>query len=136
MKQFRSFLKKRRSSGADAKQANPQPTAAAIPKFERAAQQPINASAQSNTLTVALQNQTNSNTVHAYITGRAIDNNNAWFLLQSDAVTPYYPASPDKIMQPLGADCAIRLGGPGSTIQAQMPVSESNVWSSTLPDKD
>lgn len=85
--------------------------------------------AQGLTLTVALQNQTTSGTVFAYVTGRAIDNGNSWFLLRSDAVTPYYPASPSSIMQPLKADCAIRLGSPGSTIQAQIPhIAGGRIW--------
>jgi len=81
------------------------------------------------TLTIALQNQTNSGTVYAYVTGRAIDRGNALVLLRSDGVTQYYPASPGSVMQPLGADCAIRLGAPGSTIQAQIPhIAGGRIW--------
>ena len=52
------------------------------------------ASATASTLTIALANQTTSSTVYAYITGQAIDNGNALFLLQADGHTPYYPSSP------------------------------------------
>lgn len=84
---------------------------------------------QGSTLTVALQNQTSSNSVFAYITGRAIDNGNSWVLLQSDAVTPYFPTSPSGIMQPLPVECAIKLGPPGSTVQAQIPhIAGGRIW--------
>lgn len=140
MKRFRSFLKRRRSSQP------PPPAQSAAPAQAQAqtAQQPVQQRLQQNTqapvvhsvaaqsgpsLTIALQNRTNSGTVYAYITGRAIDRGNAWLLLRSDAVTPYYPASPGQPMQPLGADCAIRLGAPGSTIQAQIPhIAGGRIW--------
>ena len=138
MKRFVSFLKTRRSSRASANAPPAQRPA------QDATQQPLQkksvqnmqapvvntaATAQGPTLTIALQNQTTSGTVYAYITGRAIDNGNSWFLLRSDAITPYYPASPSSIMQPLGADCAIRLGSPGSTIQAQIPhIAGGRIW--------
>lgn len=139
MKQFRAFLKRRRSSrpSASAKSDAPvQAQAAQVPlqqKQEQRTQAPVEhavAAAQSGpTLTVALQNRTNSNTVYAYITGLAIDRGNSWVIIRSDAVTPYYPASPSQIMQPLGADCAIRLGAPGSTIQAQIPhIAGGRIW--------
>lgn len=138
MKRFASFLKRRRSS-----QATPEAQPAQRPA-QQPAQQPLReqpeqstqppevktaAVAQGPRLTIALQNQTTSGTVYAYVTGRAIDNGSSWFLLRSDAVTPYYPTSPGSAMQPLGADCAIRLGGPGSTIQAQIPhIAGGRIW--------
>lgn len=139
MKRFRSFLSRRRSSRAGAPDQSDVPVqaqAAQIPlqqKQEQRTQAPVvhaAAAAQSGpSLTVALQNRTNSNTVFAYITGRAIDRGNAWVLIRSDAVTQYYPSSPSQIMQPLGADCAIRLGAPGSTIQAQIPhIAGGRIW--------
>lgn len=138
MKRLTSFLKRRRTSQAGAAQPAPsaqgqgQTQAAQQPLQQKAVQAPLvhAATAQSGpSLTVALQNQSNSGTVYAYITGRAIDRGNAWVLLRSDAVTPYYPDSPSQIMQPLGADCAIRLGAPGSTIQAQIPhIAGGRIW--------
>ena len=143
MKRFTSFLKRRRSSRPEA-EASPaqrpdeqpaqQPAQQPLQEHQPA-QQPLQdesaptaqsrvtqtAAAAGPTLTIALQNQTSSATVYAYVTGLAIDRGNSRFLLRSDAVTPYYPASPSSIMQPLGADCAIRLGAPGSTIQARIP---------------
>ncbi|KAK5080673.1 hypothetical protein LTR05_008377 [Lithohypha guttulata] len=141
MNRLRSFLQRRRSSrtGADPQQApagqqplqQQQQPPPLQQKALQSAQVPLATTSATTTgqLTIALQNQTNSNTVFAYVTGRAIDNGNAWFLLRSDAVTPYFPASPGQIMQPLGADVAIRLGGPGSTIQAQIPrIAGGRIW--------
>jgi glycosyl hydrolase family 64 (putative beta-1,3-glucanase)/carbohydrate binding protein with CBM6 domain len=72
------------------------------------------ASATNPTLNIDLQNNTGSNTVYAYVTGLAIDNGNAWFLLRSDGQTAYYPASPSSTGAPLGADCAIPLNASGA----------------------
>ena len=82
-----------------------------------------------STLQIALQNQTTSGTVYAYITGQAIDNGNALFLLQADGKTPYYPASPSSNGQALAKDCAIPLGGPGSTTNVTIPrIAGGRVW--------
>ncbi|KAI9854673.1 MAG: hypothetical protein M1813_000920 [Trichoglossum hirsutum] len=81
------------------------------------------------TLNIALKNSTTSGTVYAYITGHAINNNNALFLLQSDAKTPYYPLSPSERLSPLDVDCAIRLGSPGSTTTATIPqLAGARIW--------
>lgn len=83
----------------------------------------------SSTLNIALQNQTSSSTVYAYITGLAIDNNNALFLLQSDGQTPYYPSSPSSTLSPLGANCAIPLGAPGNTVTVTIPhLAGARLW--------
>lgn len=129
MKRLSSFLKRRNSPQAE---APPQPAQAQAAQLQQP-QQPMQAPAVSgppgSSLTIALQNQTNSSEVYAYISGRAIDRGNAWLLLRSDAVTPYYPSSPDQLMQPLGADCAIRLGSPGNTVQAQIPhIAGGRIW--------
>lgn len=79
------------------------------------AQQPIDASATPQTLTVALQNKSSSSNVYAYVTGLAIDNGNRYSFLQADGRTLYTPASPSQTGAPLAADVAIPLGGPGST---------------------
>ena len=81
------------------------------------------------TLSIALVNQTTSNTVYAYITGQAINNNNALFLLQSDGQTPYYPASPSSNGTPLAVNCSIALGAPGSTTTVTIPqIAGGRVW--------
>ncbi|KUL90081.1 hypothetical protein ZTR_02882 [Talaromyces verruculosus] len=81
------------------------------------------------TLNIALQNQTSSSNVNAYITGQAIDNNNALFLLQSDGKTAYYPTSPSGTMSALGANCAIPLGAPGNTVTVTIPhLAGARLW--------
>jgi hypothetical protein len=81
------------------------------------------------TLNIALHNQTSSNTVYAFVTGQAIQHNHAPFLLQSDGRTPYFPVSPPSIGSPLAQNCAIRLGGPGSTTTVTIPqVEGGRIW--------
>lgn len=72
------------------------------------------ASATAATLSVDLQNNTGSNTVYAYVTGQALDNGNALFLLQADGQTPYYPSSPSSTGTPLAVNCSIALNASGS----------------------
>lgn len=72
------------------------------------------ASATASTLSIDVQNNTGSNTVYAYVTGLAIDNGNAWYLLQADGQTPYYPSSPSSTGAPLAVDCAIPLNASGA----------------------
>lgn len=82
-----------------------------------------------STVNIALQNQTSSTTVYAYITGQALDNNNALFLLRSDGKTPYYPTSPSSTLSPLGQNCAIPLGAPGNTTTVTVPhLAGSRIW--------
>ena len=82
-----------------------------------------------STLSIALQNQTPSSTVYAFITGLALQNNNALFLLQSDGKTYYYPTNPPSIGSPLLQNCAIRLGNPGSTTTVAIPqIAGGRIW--------
>ena len=81
------------------------------------------------TVNIALQNQTSSSTAYAYITGQALDNNNALFLLQSDGKTYYYPTSPSSTGSGLDQDCAIPLGAPGNTTTVTVPhLAGSRIW--------
>lgn len=81
------------------------------------------------TLTISLSNQTASSTVYAYVTGSAVSENGALFLLEADGETPYYPSSPSSSNSPLGEDCAIPLGSPGSTTQITIPqITNGRVW--------
>ncbi len=81
------------------------------------------------TLNIALQNRTSSSTVYAYITGLAINNSDALFLLQSDGHTPYYPTSPSSMGSPLGVSCAIPLGPTGSTTNVVIPqIAGGRIW--------
>lgn len=80
-------------------------------------------------LNIALQNHTTSPTVYAYITGHALSNNSALFLLQSDGRTPYYPKSPSSAGASLGVNCAIALGRPGSTTSVTVPrIAGGRIW--------
>jgi hypothetical protein len=87
------------------------------------------ATATAPTLTLTLKNQTNSSTVYAYVTGQAINQGNALFLLRADGRTPYLPASPSATSTPLGANCAIPLGAPGNSVNATIPyIAGGRVW--------
>ena len=77
--------------------------------------------APNGTLPIALVNHTQSNEVYVYITGLALQNNNAWFLLRADGRSPYYPANPSAVGSQLAEDCAIKLGGPGSSTTVYIP---------------
>ena len=82
-----------------------------------------------STLQLALQNQTNSGTVYAYITGQAVDHNFSLVLIQADGKTPYYPDSPSRNGTSLAQNCAIRLGAPGSTTNITIPrISAGRLW--------
>lgn len=72
-------------------------------------------------LDIQLKNHTSSEKVYASITGLALDNNNALFMLESDGKTPYYPAQPGKDQSPPEKNCAIPLGKPGSTVTVKVP---------------
>lgn len=83
----------------------------------------------STTLNIAFVNQSSSSNVNAYVTGQALDHNNAVFLLQSDGKTPYYPTSPSSTGAPLAVNCAIPLGAPGSTKSVVIPrIAGGRIW--------
>jgi hypothetical protein len=67
------------------------------------------------TVPFSIQNNTGSDTVYAFVTGQALDNNNALMLLEADGQTPYYPASPSSNGSPLAVDCAIPLNASGAS---------------------
>jgi hypothetical protein len=82
-----------------------------------------------STLNIALQNQTTSNTVYAYVTGLALQQNNVLFLLQSDGESYYFPTQPPSIGSPLTQNCAIALGNPGSTRTVTIPqIAGGRIW--------
>lgn len=81
------------------------------------------------TLEIELRNQSSSPTVFAYITGREINHNNDWVLLEADGSTLYHPTSPSDILQPLTRDCGIRLGPPGSSRRVTIPqIAGGRIW--------
>ncbi|TKA26891.1 hypothetical protein B0A50_04338 [Salinomyces thailandicus] len=83
----------------------------------------------SGTLTIQLQNQTNSSTVYGYITGLALDRNNAVFLLQADGKTAYYPSSPSSTGAKTEQNVSIPLGAPGNTVNCTIPrLAGARIW--------
>jgi len=83
----------------------------------------------SSTLQLTLKNQTTSSSVYAYVTGQAINQGNALFILQADGKTPYLPASPANTGTPLTANCAIPLGAPGNSVNATIPyIAGGRIW--------
>jgi len=83
-----------------------------------------------STLSVSIQNNTGSDTAYAFVTGQAINNNNALMLLESDGQTVYYPSSPSSTGQPLAVDCAIPLNASGgSPITITIPqIAGGRLW--------
>ncbi len=134
MKRLSSFLQRARGRKPSPTQpehpspALPEQVPAPAPQAGPPSQQ-YNIQAAGATLSVALQNQTTSSTVYAYITGQALDNNNALFLLSADGRTPYYPASPGSVGSPLSQNCAIALGAPGNTVTVTIPhIAGGRIW--------
>jgi hypothetical protein len=79
------------------------------------------------TLELAFVNKTTSSAVYAYVTGLAIQNNNAVILVKSNGY--YYPANPSNNGTSLAEDCAIPLGAPGSTTTVTIPqIAGGRVW--------
>ncbi|CAM1502821.1 Fc.00g075970.m01.CDS01 [Cosmosporella sp. VM-42] len=77
-------------------------------------------------LQIVLKNNTDSPSLFAHITGR---DDTGIFMLSADGQTPYHPQSPSKILQPLGADTAIGIGGPGATRTVRIPyIFGARIW--------
>ncbi|ERS97817.1 uncharacterized protein SPSK_03158 [Sporothrix schenckii 1099-18] len=90
---------------------------------------PVSASGTPPTMKIALQNNTTSNTLYAYITGLDINKNNAVWLLRSDGVSSYYPENPPTDLSPLAANVSIQIGGPGSVRTVTIPqVAGARIW--------
>lgn len=81
------------------------------------------------TMNIALVNTTGSSNVYAYISGLALQNNNAVFMLESDGSSVYFPSSPEGTGKALTADTAIALGAPGSTTTITIPqTAGGRIW--------
>lgn len=94
-----------------------------------AGQQDVLAAATPNTLNLALQNKSSSSNVYAYITGLALNNNNAPMFIQADGRTVYFPTSPSSTGASLAQDVAIPLGAPGNTVNAVIPkIAGGRIW--------
>lgn len=110
----------------DDRQARPQAVPQAPLRKGVAATQ---ATATVSTLEVALVNHTGSSNVNCYVTGQAINNNYAVYLLQSDGQTPYYPISPASTGTALSVNCAIQMGAPGNTKTITIPqTAGGRIW--------
>ncbi|KAH8891443.1 glucanase B [Thozetella sp. PMI_491] len=82
-----------------------------------------------NSLDIKFQNQTDSSEVYAYVTGLALQHNNARVLLKANGRDLYYPVNPSGILQPLKEDCAIPLGKPGNTVTVHIPqLAGGRIW--------
>jgi hypothetical protein len=92
-----AFLDSRRSAGGTAVRLNTRLAAAQT----------------ADTVSFSIQNNTGSDTVYAFVTGQAINNDGALALLESDGQTVYYPTSPSSTGSALAADCAIPLNATG-----------------------
>ncbi|KAG6364558.1 hypothetical protein INS49_006160 [Diaporthe citri] len=81
------------------------------------------------TMNFAIVNTTSSSSVYAYVSGLAIQNNNAVFMLESDGSTVHFPSSPDSTGKSLQANTAIQLGSPGSTTTITIPqTAGGRIW--------
>jgi hypothetical protein len=81
-------------------------------------------------LELQLQNNSDTDQVFAYITGISLqERNGSRVLVKSNGRDLYFPESPSQIMQPLGEDCAIPLGAPGSTTTVHIPqIAGGRIW--------
>ena len=90
---------------------------------------PSTPATRSGRLIVDLRNDSTSDQVYAYITGQAIDNNNALFLLSADGQTPVYPASPSSTGQRISQNISIELGPPGNVRRCRIPrLAGGRIW--------
>ncbi|KAI0482676.1 glycoside hydrolase family 64 protein [Xylariaceae sp. FL0804] len=82
-----------------------------------------------NSLRVALQNNTSSDQVFAYVTGIAIQHGGQRCLLKKDGQSLYFPQNPPAIGSPLTEDCAIPLGSPKNTVTLKIPqIAGGRIW--------
>ncbi|KAH7134436.1 hypothetical protein EDB81DRAFT_903415 [Dactylonectria macrodidyma] len=80
-------------------------------------------------LQIALKNSSNSDQIHAYITGIALQHNGQRCLLKQDGKSLYFPQQVSSIGSPLAEDCAIVLGPPGSTVTVTIPqMAGGRIW--------
>ncbi|KAL3965324.1 hypothetical protein ACCO45_002328 [Purpureocillium lilacinum] len=79
-----------------------------------------------DTLNIVLRNETPAAQLYAHITG---SDDKGIVIMSADGKTPYRPTSPSDTLQPLGADCAIPLGGTGGSRTVAIPrISGGRIW--------
>lgn len=77
-------------------------------------------------LDIVLRNDTGAARLYAHITG---SDQAGLVLVGADGKTTYRPASPAGTLHPLGADCSILVGGPGSSRRVQVPrMAGARIW--------
>lgn len=82
-----------------------------------------------SSLQIALKNDSSLSTIHAYITGLAIQHANKRCLLKSNGQDLYFPTEVSEIGSHLQEDCAIPLGAPGSTTTITIPqIAGGRIW--------
>ncbi|KAM4055377.1 beta-1,3-glucanase domain-containing protein [Hirsutella rhossiliensis] len=82
--------------------------------------------AEPATLDIVLRNDTGAAQLYAHITG---SDNAGLVLIGADGKSAYRPVSPASTLQPLGADCSILVGGPGSSRRVQVPrMAGARIW--------
>ncbi|KAL5612992.1 hypothetical protein BROUX41_003931 [Berkeleyomyces rouxiae] len=81
------------------------------------------------TVDITLRNDTDSSNVYVTITGRAMQHNMSPVFISADGKTPFYPASPSSILQPLNHNVNIALGPPGSLRVVTVPrMAGGRIW--------
>lgn len=77
-------------------------------------------------LDIVLTNHTDSNSLFAHVTGR---DEKGVVMLLADGETVHRPKSPSEILQPLDADIAIPVGGPGAQKTVRIPhIFGGRIW--------
>ncbi|KAF3002511.1 hypothetical protein E8E13_006454 [Curvularia kusanoi] len=82
-----------------------------------------------DSLKIALTNDSDSDNLHAYVTGIAIQHSGKRCLLKSNGKDLYFPSEVKDIGTPLQEDCAIPLGSPGNTTTITIPqIAGGRIW--------
>ncbi|KAF5685471.1 beta-1,3-glucanase [Fusarium bulbicola] len=77
-------------------------------------------------LDIILTNHTDSESLFAHVTGR---DEQGVLILLADGETVHRPKSPSEILQPVGADIAIPVGGPGAQKKVRIPhIFGGRIW--------
>lgn len=80
-------------------------------------------------LKVDLKNDSDSNDLHAYVTGLALQHGGQRCLMQENGKDWYFPKSPSKPNSHLTEECGIPLGPPGSTVSITLPqMAGGRIW--------